>query len=135
MPDLFILKYLPQSVPLEPHRVAQLTTLMRLARPVSPNEVQTLAPNLMGSLLLVSDHPDIWLHIDAAWLGAAFSCPEYRERCRVPAVNKYADSLCVNFHKVWPRSFPVLLRFLKALHSGDWSAWTVQACGSEIGRI
>jgi aromatic-L-amino-acid decarboxylase len=45
----------------------------------------------------------MWLHIDAAWLGAAFSCPEYREICRVPAINKYADSLCVNFHKVWDR--------------------------------
>jgi len=47
----------------------------------------------------LSNYPDMWLHIDAAWLGAAFSCPEYRERCRVPAVNRYADSLCVNFHK------------------------------------
>ncbi|KAF9792658.1 pyridoxal phosphate-dependent transferase [Thelephora terrestris] len=47
----------------------------------------------------LSDYPEIWLHIDAAWLGAAFSCPEYRERCRVPAINEYADSVCVNFHK------------------------------------
>jgi len=45
------------------------------------------------------DYPDIWLHVDAAWAGAAFSCPEFRERCRVPAINKSADSLCVNFHK------------------------------------
>lgn len=53
-----------------------------------------------SSFLSVREYPDIWLHIDAAWLGAAFSCPEYRERCRVPAINKYADSLGVNFHKV-----------------------------------
>ena len=46
------------------------------------------------------NYPGIWLHIDAAWLGAAFSCPELRERCRVPAINRFADSLCVNFHKV-----------------------------------
>ena len=44
-------------------------------------------------------YPEIWLHIDAAWLGAAFSCPELRERCRVPGINKYADSICINFHK------------------------------------
>ena len=46
------------------------------------------------------NYPDIWLHIDAAWLGAAFSCPELRAPCRVQAVNKFADSICVNFHKV-----------------------------------
>ena len=50
------------------------------------------------------DYPDIWLHIDAAWLGAAFSCPEFRERCHLPAINKYANSICVNFHKVRIRS-------------------------------
>ena len=49
------------------------------------------------------NYPEIWFHIDAAWLGAAFSCPELRERCRVPAINKFADSLCVNFHKVQNR--------------------------------
>lgn len=54
-------------------------------------------------LFLVCDYPDIWLHVDAAWLGAAFSCPELRERCRVPAINQYADSLGVNFHKVGTR--------------------------------
>ena len=55
---------------------------------------------IRGLSLSVLDYPDIWLHIDAAWLGAAFSCPEHRERCRVPAINKYADSLDINFHKV-----------------------------------
>jgi aromatic-L-amino-acid/L-tryptophan decarboxylase len=47
----------------------------------------------------VRDYPYIWLHIDAAWLGAAFSCPELRERCRVQAINKFGDSFSVNFHK------------------------------------
>ena len=107
VPDFLVLKPLPQSVPLEPRRVARLTISMRLARSVSGSDVRMLAPNLMGLLLLVGDYPDIWLHIDAAWLGAAFSCPEYRERCRVPAVNEYADSLCVNFHKVRTRFFLV----------------------------
>lgn len=46
------------------------------------------------------DYPDVWFHIDAAWLGAAFSCPEYRDRCCVSAINNYADTLCINFHKV-----------------------------------
>jgi hypothetical protein len=100
-----ILISLPQSVPSERHRVAQLTISMKLARPVSPDDAPMYSPHLISSLLSVSDYPDIWLHIDAAWLGAAFSCPEYRERCRVPAINRYADSVCVNFHKVWTRSF------------------------------
>jgi len=38
--------------------------------------------------------------VDAAWAGAAFSCPEFREHCRVPAINESADSICINFHKV-----------------------------------
>lgn len=46
------------------------------------------------------DHPDVWLHIDAAWAGVTFACPEYREHCRLPAINKFADSLCINLHKV-----------------------------------
>lgn len=64
-----------------------------------------LIPDLMVLVIIVYDHPDVWLHIDAAWAGAAFACPEYRERCHLPATNKYADSLCINFHKVWIRSF------------------------------
>lgn len=65
---------------------------------MSPDHVESLF--LEGLFLAVRDYPDIWLHIDAAWLGAAFSCPEYRERCHVPAINKYADSIGINFHKV-----------------------------------
>ena len=51
------------------------------------------------------DHPDMWLHIDAAWLGVALSCPEYRERCHLHTINRSADSLCINFHKVRNRPF------------------------------
>jgi hypothetical protein len=112
--DSLILIFLPQLVPSERHLVAQLTISMKLARPVSSNnDVPTFSPHLIASLLSVSDYPDIWLHIDAAWLGAAFSCPEYRERCRVPAINEYADSVCVNFHKVWARSFLIPSAILK----------------------
>lgn len=67
---------------------------------------QCLPLILPASPLSVGDYPDIWLHIDAAWLGAAFSCPELRERCRVPAINKFADTLAVNFHKVPQNSLP-----------------------------
>ena len=44
--------------------------------------------------------PSMWLHIDAAWAGVALACPEYRETAQLPGINGYADSLCINFHKV-----------------------------------
>lgn len=45
-------------------------------------------------------YPSIWMHIDAAWAGVALACPEYRETAQLPGINKYADSLCISFHKV-----------------------------------
>jgi glutamate/tyrosine decarboxylase-like PLP-dependent enzyme len=42
----------------------------------------------------------MWLHIDAAWAGVTLACPEYRETAQLPGINDYADSLCINFHKV-----------------------------------
>lgn len=47
----------------------------------------------------LSDHPDLWLHIDAAWAGVALACPEFREQSYLGAINKYAHSFCTNFHK------------------------------------
>lgn len=38
-----------------------------------------------------------WVHVDAAWAGAALVCPEHREQMR-PGLDR-ADSLCVNPHK------------------------------------
>lgn len=38
----------------------------------------------------------LWLHVDAAWLGSAAVCPEFR---RVLDGIDYADSLCINPHK------------------------------------
>ncbi|MFI4898122.1 MAG: pyridoxal phosphate-dependent decarboxylase family protein [Phycisphaerales bacterium JB059] len=38
-----------------------------------------------------------WVHVDAAWAGAALVCPELREPMR-PGLER-ADSLCVNPHK------------------------------------
>lgn len=94
-----------------------------------------LVPNLTGVVYLVLDYPDIRLHVDAAWLGAAFSCPEYREHCRVPAINKYADSVCVNFHKVQIKLPLLASAIVDDVYSGDWSAWTALVCGSETGSI
>ncbi len=37
-----------------------------------------------------------WLHVDAAWLGSAAVCPEFR---RVLAGVEHADSICINPHK------------------------------------
>ncbi|KAG1818036.1 pyridoxal phosphate-dependent transferase [Suillus subaureus] len=44
-------------------------------------------------------YPFLWLHVDAAWAGVAFVCPEYREAYQLPAINNYVDSFCTNFHK------------------------------------
>jgi aromatic-L-amino-acid decarboxylase len=49
---------------------------------------------------VVHHNPDVWLHVDAAWAGVSFACPEYRERGQLTAINAYADSFCTNFHKV-----------------------------------
>ncbi|KAL1745769.1 pyridoxal phosphate-dependent transferase [Schizophyllum fasciatum] len=48
---------------------------------------------------VVSAHPDIWLHVDAAWAGVALSLPEMHEQLFLSDINKAANSLCINFHK------------------------------------
>ncbi|KAG8699549.1 hypothetical protein FRC08_005222 [Ceratobasidium sp. 394] len=47
----------------------------------------------------LSEHPDVWLHIDAAWAGVALACPEFRKLSYLDAINTYAHSFCTNFHK------------------------------------
>ncbi|KAG2352272.1 pyridoxal phosphate-dependent transferase [Suillus spraguei] len=50
----------------------------------------------------VAEHyPFLWLHVDAAWAGLAFVCPEYREAYQLPAINNYVDSFCTNFTRFW----------------------------------
>lgn len=49
---------------------------------------------------LVATIPSLWLHVDAAWAGLSMACPEHRDLCLLDDINKYADSLCTNFHKV-----------------------------------
>ncbi|KIM79842.1 hypothetical protein PILCRDRAFT_10021 [Piloderma croceum F 1598] len=49
--------------------------------------------------VVVRDHPSLWVHIDAAWAGMSFSCPEYREMGYLDSINNFAHSFCTNFHK------------------------------------
>ena len=42
--------------------------------------------------------PDIWLHIDAAYAGAAMICPEYNEKY-APLIGPEIDSFDMNMHK------------------------------------
>lgn len=48
---------------------------------------------------VAKNYPFLWLHVDAAWAGVAYACPEYREAYHLPAINNYVDSFCTNFHK------------------------------------
>ncbi|TBU63376.1 pyridoxal phosphate-dependent transferase [Dichomitus squalens] len=48
---------------------------------------------------VLKDYPSIWYHVDAAWAGVAFACPEFRSAGKLDAVNKYVHSFCTNFHK------------------------------------
>ncbi|KAF7315233.1 hypothetical protein MIND_00037700 [Mycena indigotica] len=44
-------------------------------------------------------HPEVWVHVDAAWAGIALCCPETHETLRLTGINSVADSICTNFHK------------------------------------
>ncbi|KAH9919189.1 pyridoxal-dependent decarboxylase conserved domain-containing protein [Epithele typhae] len=48
---------------------------------------------------ILKDYPFIWLHVDAAWAGISFACPEYCEQSQLAAINEHAKSFCTNFHK------------------------------------
>lgn len=58
------------------------------------------AMTLISPWTVAKEHPSIWLHVDAAWAGVTLACPEYRGRAQLDGINKWATSLCVNFHKV-----------------------------------
>ncbi len=66
--------------------------------------------------MTVSELDNVWLHIDAAWAGVSFACPELRQKGRLFEINAYADSFCTNFHKwglvnlVCPFSLPIETR-------------------------
>ncbi|KAF9002337.1 pyridoxal phosphate-dependent transferase [Cyathus striatus] len=63
--------------------------------------VGTTSSGAIDNLLEINDvsYPDIWLHIDAAWAGVAWSCPEYRDKLQLKYINERATSICTNFHK------------------------------------
>ncbi|KZP20995.1 hypothetical protein FIBSPDRAFT_891589 [Athelia psychrophila] len=50
---------------------------------------------------VAKDYPHLWIHIDAAWAGMAFSCPELRPLGYLDEINacEGVRSFCVNFHK------------------------------------
>ena len=60
-----------------------------------------------------SDNTDIWMHIDAAYAGSAFICPEYR-----PILNgiEYADSFNFNPHKWMLVNFDCSAMWVKDSH-------------------
>ena len=59
------------------------------------------------------EDPDIWMHIDAAYAGSAFICPEYR-----PILNgiEYADSFNFNPHKWMLVNFDCSTMWVKDSH-------------------
>ncbi|MGV6814569.1 MAG: pyridoxal phosphate-dependent decarboxylase family protein, partial [Phycisphaerales bacterium] len=59
-----------------------------------------------------SDRP--WLHVDAAWAGAASICPEHRA---ILDGIEYADSLCINPHKWLLTNFDCDLFWVRDRHA------------------
>lgn len=53
---------------------------------------------------------DVWLHVDAAYAGAAFICPEYRHLMKGV---EYCDSFDVNAHKWMPVNFDLSAMWVK----------------------
>ncbi|KAG9002953.1 hypothetical protein FRB90_011276 [Tulasnella sp. 427] len=55
--------------------------------------------NILEIEQVAKDHPELWIHIDAAYAGVALACPEFRELSHLDAINRCAHSICTNFHK------------------------------------
>lgn len=64
----------------------------------------------VGELAQVCKEYNIWLHIDAAYAGAALICPEFRYL--MPDIDK-ADSFNVNCHKWMPVNFDCSAMWVK----------------------
>lgn len=64
------------------------------------NEFALLGDVSLSRFYPAEQCPELWIHIDAAWAGAALGCPEFRELLHLDAINKYAQSFCMNPHKV-----------------------------------
>ena|ERR1700685_184252 len=61
---------------------------------------------LLTRFLPVQNQPSLWVHVDAAWAGMSFACPEYREIGYLESINRFAHSFCTNFHKVCQTCLP-----------------------------
>ncbi|KOB58186.1 Dopa decarboxylase 2 [Operophtera brumata] len=70
----------------------------------------TCAFDALNEIGPVCKEADVWLHIDAAYAGAAFMCPEYRHLMKGV---EYADSFDVNAHKWMPVSFDCSAMWVK----------------------
>ncbi|KAK0432104.1 pyridoxal-dependent decarboxylase conserved domain-containing protein [Desarmillaria tabescens] len=55
--------------------------------------------NLYEIKEVVMDHPYLRIHVDAAWAGVAFSCPEYRQLGYLDEINEFVDCFCTSFYK------------------------------------
>ncbi|KAE8271783.1 hypothetical protein A4X09_0g550 [Tilletia walkeri] len=55
--------------------------------------------NITEVVEVARDHPNLWLHIDAAYAGVALALPELRESSHLAAINAQADSFSTNAHK------------------------------------
>ncbi|VDO13276.1 unnamed protein product [Rodentolepis nana] len=63
----------------------------------------------MEELGPVCEKFDVWLHVDAAYAGSAFICPEYRHYLKGV---EYTSSFCFNPHKWLLTNFDYLLEIL-----------------------
>jgi len=70
-------------------------------------------------LLLVKDHPSLWVHVDAAWAGMALCCPENRTQLYLEEINTFANSFCTNFHKVCECTYIRTILENNGMDSGD----------------
>lgn len=48
---------------------------------------------------VVRDYPTVHFHVDAAWAGISYACPELREKGRLAECNEFASSFSTNAHK------------------------------------
>lgn len=70
----------------------------------------TCAFDALNEIGPVCKEADVWLHVDAAYAGAAFMCPEYRHLMNGV---EYADSFDVNAHKWMPVAFDCSAMWVK----------------------
>jgi aromatic-L-amino-acid decarboxylase len=100
----------------------------------------------VGEIAAACQASGTWLHVDAAYAGAAMVCPEFRWAC---AGVERADSLVVNAHKwmltpmdcslFWSRrpddlraAFSVIPEYLRTPDAED--AWSLSEYGPALGR-